>query len=71
MSDKTIVGSRVEFTWKPEELVQGLVLDKISMKGTNPSDLPITGYIIQGDDGTLYNPIAYWRIRRVLESINS
>lgn len=63
MNESLLLGRQVTFSFTPNETKEGTIVDKVDMKEKKENVETITGYMIEGQDGKLYNAIAYWRIK--------
>lgn len=67
MDESLLVGETVMFTFKKDEPVEGVVLDKLLMKDKATDQIVVTGYMIKMNDGAL-KQVAYWRIISVVDT---
>lgn len=61
-----LINKKVKFSKTSSIDLEGTVLDKVEMKEKPEHNHTITGYIIQTADGQIFNNIAYWRIKQIL-----
>lgn len=67
-----LLKKKVEFSTGKRETggittIVGTVVDKIEMKVSCKDISTVTGYMVVDEQGKLYNNVAYWRIRGILD----